>query len=85
MAHFARMNGNVVEEVIVVNNDVLNNEPFPASEPIGISFCQSIYGADTQWLQTSYNGSFRGCYAGQGYTYDPVQDVFVPPPETTTE
>ena len=79
MAHFAEMNGNTVGQVIVVNNDVLENKPFPESEPIGIAFCQSLYGADTQWKQTSYNGSFRGRYAGAGMTYDPVKDEFVAP------
>jgi hypothetical protein len=31
------------------------------------------------WKQTSYSGSFRGCFAGLGFSYDPVLDVFVPP------
>jgi len=30
-------------------------------------------------LQTSYNGNFRGCYAGIGYTYDVANDLFVSP------
>ena len=30
--------------------------------------------------RTSYNGNIRGRYAGIGYTYDPVNDVFVAPP-----
>ena len=77
MAHFAQLdeNNNVIL-VIVVNNDVIQNLEFPDSEPLGIEFCQSLYGANTIWKQTSYNGSFRGMYAGVGCTYDPVQDVF---------
>ena len=83
MAHFAQLNAeNIVTEVIVVNNDVVQNLPFPESEPIGVAFCQSLYGADTIWKQTSYNGNFRGVYAGIGYSYDPVQDIFVAPPIT---
>jgi hypothetical protein len=31
------------------------------------------------WKQTSYNGTMRGRFAGVGYTYDPVLDVFSPP------
>jgi hypothetical protein len=50
------------------------------SEAKGILFCQSLYGADTRWIQTSYNGNFRKHYAGVGYTYDQVADEFVPPP-----
>ncbi len=29
--------------------------------------------------RTSYNGNFRGVYAGVGYTYDADADVFVAP------
>lgn len=80
MAHFAQLDANsVVTEVIVVNNDVVNNLPFPESEPIGVAFCQSLYGADTVWKQTSYSASFRKNYAGIGYTYDAALDAFVPP------
>ena len=83
MAHFARIQDNVVREVIVVNNEVLENKPFPESEPIGIAFCKSVYGADTEWLQTSYNANFRGAYAGSGMNYDPELDIFTYP--TVTE
>ena len=79
MAHFAKLNGNVVEDVIVISNDAINNLPFPASEPIGIAFCQSLYGADTQWAQTSYNSSFRYNYAGIGYVFDSVAGAFIGP------
>jgi len=83
MAHFVKMNGNVCSEVIVVNNEVLENKPFPESEPIGIAFCKSLYGEDTEWLQTSYNGNFRGKYAGIGSIYDPELDKFDPVIEPT--
>jgi hypothetical protein len=66
MAHFAKVENNIVREVIVINNKVLKNKAFPESEIIGIEFCKSLYGADTEWLQTSYNNKFRGKYAGCG-------------------
>jgi len=47
------------------------------SEEKGMDFCKSLYGADTNWVQTSYNGSFRGKYAGIGDTYE--NGVFVAP------
>jgi hypothetical protein len=78
MAHFARVENNIVREVIVVNNEVLENKSFPESEPIGITFCKSLFGADTEWLQTSYNGNFRGKYAGNGSIYNPELDEFDP-------
>ena len=86
MAHFVQMIGNTCGQVIVVNNEVLENKPFPESEPIGIAFCKSLYGADSEWLQTSYNGNFRGRYAAPGSIYDPELDEFDPIiEEETTE
>jgi hypothetical protein len=78
MAHFARVENNIVREVIVVNNEVLENKPFPESEAIGIAFCKSLYGEDTEWLQCSYNKNFRGRYPGNGSIYDPELDEFDP-------
>ena len=85
MAHFARVENNIVREVIVVNNEVLENKEFPQSEPIGIAFCKSLYGADTEWLQTSYNANFRGAYAGSGMIYDAENDIFKGPEVTIEE
>jgi hypothetical protein len=79
MAHFAKINGNLVEQVIVVSNDDVDNLPFPESEPIGQAFIASI-GLGGNWLETSYNNNFRGTYAGVGFTYDDTLDEFVPPP-----
>lgn len=62
-------NGNKVDEVIVVANADCDNLPFPESEPVGQAFIASL-GITGDWLQTSYNGNFRGCYAGIGYTFD---------------
>ena len=71
MAHFAQLDQNsMVTTVIVVNNDAIDNLPFPDSEPVGVVFCQSLYGADTVWKQTSYNANFRYNYAGIGFTFD---------------
>jgi hypothetical protein len=79
MAHFARINNNNVIDVIVINNQVLVDSNGNESESKGIEFCKQLYGQDTNWIQTSYNSQFRGIYAGIGFTYDPIKDVFVPP------
>lgn len=80
MAHFAKIDAqNLVTEVIVVANAVINDLPFPESEPIGVAFCQSLYGQDTAWKQTSYNSSFRKHFATVGDTYSADLDAFVPP------
>ena len=72
MAHFAKIDEtNTVTQVIVVNNETIENLPFPQSEPVGIEFCRSLFGQDTNWAQTSYNANFRYNYAGIGYTFDP--------------
>lgn len=77
MAHFAKLNSeNIVEQVIVVNNEVLLDDKSQEQESIGVAFCKSLFGEDTNWVQTSYNGNFRGRYAGVGMTYDSVEDIF---------
>jgi len=79
MAHFAQVDeGQIVRNVIVVNNSDCGGGEFPDSEPIGQAFIASI-GIEGDWLQTSYNNNFRGQYAGQGMTYNPTLDEFVSP------
>ena len=70
MAHFARIEDGKVTQVIVVNNEVIGNASGLDGEAEGIAFCQSLFGSDTHWAQTSYSGSFRGKYAGIGDTFD---------------
>lgn len=80
MAYFAQLDPSfVVTEVISVNNNTIDNLPFPESEPVGVAFLQSLFGSTTVWKQTSYNANFRKNYAGIGYTYDPVLDAFIAP------
>jgi hypothetical protein len=79
MAHLAQLDeNNVVTQVIVVHNNELMDGA-DENEAKGIAFCQSLFGVDTRWVQTSYNANFRGIYAGIGYTYDSVKDEFVAP------
>lgn len=65
MAHFAQIENNVVQNVIVVSNDDCGGGEFPESEPIGQAFIASL-GLTGEWLQTSYHANFRGKYAGIG-------------------
>ena len=64
MSHFAKIDNNIVTQVIVAEQDFIN------SGLVGDSF---------NWVQTSYNGNFRKNYAGVGYTYDSTRDAFIPP------
>jgi hypothetical protein len=70
MAHFARIENNLVTEVLVVHNDL---------EDRGADFLSNDLGLGGTWIQTSYNGNIRKQYAGIGYTYDDVNDVFISP------
>ena len=80
MGNFAKLDDqSIVVDVIVVNNDTLDNLPFPESEPVGVAFLTDWSGGYTNWKQTSYNANFRKNYAGVGYTYDPVLDAFIVP------
>lgn len=72
MAHYARLDANnVVEQVIVIDND---KEP---TEAAGQAYCTSLFGGN--WKKTSYNGTIRKNFAGQGYTYDMIRDAFIAP------
>lgn len=74
MAHFAKVNGGIVEQVIVAEPDFFD------------TFVDSSPG---EWIQTSYNTyggvhktggtPLRKNYAGIGYTYDKERDAFIAP------
>jgi hypothetical protein len=77
MAHFAKLENNVVAQVIVVSNQDILDENGQESEQKGIDFCSNLLGGT--WKQTSYNGNIRKNYAGIGYTYDEGRDAFIHP------
>lgn len=80
MAHFAELDeNNMVKMVIVVNNEVINDLPFPESEPLGIEFCKALFKHETNWRQTSINANFRSMYAYRGCVYDQEKDIFYDP------
>jgi hypothetical protein len=74
MAHFAKVNNGIVEQVIVAEPEFFD------------TFVDSSPG---QWIQTSYNTHggvhalggtpLRKNYAGIGYSYDAQRDAFIPP------
>jgi len=79
MAHFAELDeNNIVTKVIVVHNNELKGANGVEYENKGIEFCNSLF-CHTNWVQTSYNGNMRKQFAGIGFTYDDVNDVFVAP------
>ena len=77
MAHFAKLENNLVTQVIVVANQEIIDENGQESEQKGIDFCSNLLGGT--WKQTSYNGNIRKNYASVGYTYDETLDAFISP------
>jgi hypothetical protein len=76
MAHFAQLDeNNIVINVIVVHNNELIDDDGNELEQKGIDFCVAHFGGT--WIQTSYNATFRGLFAGIGYTYDSTLDEFI--------
>ena len=77
MAHFAEIdeNNNVIR-VIVIDNIKLYKDGIE-DEATGVAYCQSLFGGN--WVQTSYNGSFRKQFCGKGYSYDKDKDIFISP------
>lgn len=76
MAHFAQIDeNNIVTQVIVISNDDCNGGNFPDSESYGVDFLERLFG-HRNWKQTSYNGSFRGRFAGAGFEYNSAEDCF---------
>ena len=80
MAHFAQIDeNNIVVQVVVIANEDCEDENGNESEAVGIAFCKTLFGEDTNWVQTSYNGNIRYNYAGIGYTWDAENNAFIPP------
>ena len=80
MAHAAKIDSGIVREVIVVDNDKLpDGGEFTPEVEAALNEYLHACGLEGEWKLTSYHNNFRGIYAGQGYTYDPDLDEFIPP------
>jgi hypothetical protein len=71
MSHFAELDqdNKVIRVLVGDNNDPAGDE--------GYSWLVNNLGGT--WIQTSYNGNIRKQYAGIGFTYDEINDVFIAP------
>lgn len=77
MAHFAEIDeNNYVVRVLVVPNEF---------ESEGADYLAKTIGLGGRWIQTSYNGNFRGKFAGINDFYDEANDIFVAPPSVITD
>ena len=72
MAYFARISDGIVREVVVVRSIVLHDENGVEQETIGQAFLAGLFPhtVASDWVQTSYNASMRGKYAGIGDYWD---------------
>jgi len=71
MAHFAQLDDtNTVVRVLVTDNNDPNGDE-------GYQWLLDTFGGT--WVKTSYNATIRYNYAGIGFTYDPIDDAFIPP------
>ena len=80
MAYFAKLGtGNIVENVISINNAVITDANGVEQEQFGVDFINKLYNTRDVWKQTSYNANFRKNFAGIGYQYDQTRDAFIAP------
>jgi hypothetical protein len=80
MAYFAKLGtGNIIEQVISINNSVITDANGVEQEQLGVDFINKLYNTRDVWKQTSYNNNIRKNFAGIGYHYDQQRDAFVPP------
>jgi hypothetical protein len=78
MAYFAKLGtGNIVEQVISINNAVITDANGVEQEQLGNDFINKLYNTRDVWKQTSYNNNIRKNYAGVGFQYD--RDAFIAP------
>jgi len=90
MAYFAKLGiGNIVEQVISINNTVITNANGVEQEQLGVDFINKLYNTRDVWKQTSYNTiggvhssngtPLRKNFAGIGFQYDQQRDAFIAP------
>lgn len=73
MAHYAYLDKNNIVVAVIVGKD--ENELIDGLDT------ETYYALGTPYTvkRTSYNGKIRKQYAGIGFTYDPIADVFICP------
>jgi hypothetical protein len=80
MAYFAKLGtGNIVEQVISINNAVITDANGVEQEQLGNDFINKLYNTRDVWKQTSYNNNIRKNFAGIGFKYDQARDAFIAP------
>lgn len=83
MPYFAKVSNGIVEEVIRAEQDFINTglvgDPFTWIETSYNTRGNVYYIPDTNTPDPDQSKKLRGNYAGIGYTYDSINDVFYAP------
>jgi hypothetical protein len=79
MAHYALVNDDNLVTLVITGRDEYDTDDLPEGVPDWETYYGTMLGSNV--IRCSYNATIRGCYPGPGYTYDPVLDEFVAPPE----
>ena len=84
MAYFAKLENNIVTEVIAISDDIcgMPTLAFPDTDSAGRAYIANGLKFAGTWAETSIDANFRGCYAGIEYSFDPLlgqYGEFVPP------
>lgn len=86
MAHFAKLNGQNIVEMVLVGRDEDDGKEAELSARTGHFYRQTSYNT-REGIHYDQEGNpsldqskaFRKNFAGVGFTYDPVRDAFIPP------
>jgi hypothetical protein len=70
MKYFAKIENDIVANVIVISDEDANNANY---------FINTILGLNGEWIETSEKNEFRQWYASIGFHYNRELDLFYPP------
>ena len=84
MAHYAKIDGNLVSEVIVAEQDFVDNLDGTWIQTSYNTRKGIHYQANSNITSSDQSQALRGNYAGVGYEYDNILDAFfIPKPFTS--
>ena len=78
MKHFAKIENNIISQIIAIEDSDCGELDFPNSETVGKQYIENI-GLTGDWFETSITSSFRQRYAWIGGSYNSELNCFVNP------
>lgn len=77
LCYYARIENDIVTNVIVVEEEALLDSDGIAREELGAAFCNGLL--EGEWIRSWETGGNRKWHAGIGYLYHRDLDAFIPP------